>query len=372
MPQPPLHFIVPGSIDRKTGGYGYDRRIIGGLRESGRVVTLHELDGAFPVNDAAALAAAGMIDALPDGAVVVIDGLALPAFDARITKAASRLCFVPLVHHLLCDETSLDDEARQTLGRCERRCLQFAQRVIVTSLATAVSVAATGVPARNISVIVPGVDAPVVDAPALNARMAEPEAASSQDSGKAGLLLMSVGAVIARKGHRVLIRALAPHRDLDWRLKIFGSLDADPALSHDLRGLIAREGLSDRVELVGEVEDARLQAEYRRADIFTLASEYEGYGMAFAEALTHALPVVGSGDGAVGDTVPATAGLLVPVGDVDALSDALGRVLRDESLRQTLSKGAKDAGAQLPSWRVSAARFDHALERARAAFTATK
>ena len=181
---------------------------------------------------------------------------------------------------------------------------------------------------------------------------------------------MCVGAVIARKGHLTLIRALAPLRDLDWRLQCFGSLTTDSNLSDALRQLIAREGLSDRVELMGEVDDARLCDAYRRADIFALASSYEGYGMAFAEALTHGLPIIGSGDGAVHDTVPKAAGILTPVGDVAAMSAALNDIMRDATLRETLSKGAKQAGAQLLNWDAAAHRFESAIEQAQSAFAA--
>ena len=78
---PPLHFIVPGPIDQRTGGYIYDRRIVLGLRASGRSVEVHELAGAYPKIDAVARrAAAGALDAMPPTGMAVIDGLALPAF----------------------------------------------------------------------------------------------------------------------------------------------------------------------------------------------------------------------------------------------------------------------------------------------------
>jgi glycosyltransferase involved in cell wall biosynthesis len=364
MAKSPLHFIVPGSIQTKTGGYGYDRRIVEGLPGLGRDVHLHELNGAFPMNDAVALSETAMIETVPDGGAVVIDGLALPAFAARIEHAASKCCIIPLIHHLLGDETSLSDAERKELGEIERHCLRYARHAIVTSPATAIAVAAAGVSADRISVVEPGVDHPPL------APRDYPE--NSTNSRGAGLLIISVGAVIARKGHLTLIRALAPLRNLDWRLQCFGSLTTDVDLSEALRQLIADEGLSDRVELRGEVDDAQLCDAYRRADIFALASSYEGYGMAFAEALTHGLPIIGSGDGAVCDTVPASAGILVSVGDAAAMSAALGDIMRDATLRETLSKGAKQAGAQLLNWDVAARRFDSAIEQAQSTFTATE
>src|SRR5260221_12042914 len=84
--------------------------------------------------------------------------------------------------------------------------------------------------------------------------------------------------------------------------------------------------------------------------------------MAFAEALSHGLPVVAARAGAVPRTVPESAGLLVPPGDAAALAAALQRVIAAPDLRRRLAAGALAAGALLPDWdqsvRCWAAAFD--------------
>jgi glycosyltransferase involved in cell wall biosynthesis len=79
--------------------------------------------------------------------------------------------------------------------------------------------------------------------------------------------------------------------------------------------------------------------------------------MALAEALSHGLPIVSSRAGAIPATVPADAGILVPPGDVAALTEALRRVLTDDDLRSRLTTAACAAALRLPTWDDAADRF---------------
>ncbi len=112
----------------------------------------------------------------------------------------------------------------------------------------------------------------------------------------------------------------------------------------------------------GAVSPQRLAALYAQADLFVLASRFEGYGMAYAEAIAHGLPVIGTTAGAIPDTVPPEAGLLVAAGDVAALAQALRRVIGDTDQRRRLAGAARAAAPQLPTWRQSAEIFARALE----------
>jgi glycosyltransferase involved in cell wall biosynthesis len=77
--------------------------------------------------------------------------------------------------------------------------------------------------------------------------------------------------------------------------------------------------------------------------------------MAFAEAMAWGLLIVGTTGGAIPETVPASAGLLVAPGDAEALANALTRVIDDASLYAQLAAGAAAAGARLPGWDEAAA-----------------
>jgi SAM-dependent methyltransferase len=96
---------------------------------------------------------------------------------------------------------------------------------------------------------------------------------------------------------------------------------------------------------------------YDSADLFVLPSLFEGYGMAYAEALAHGLPVLGSRAGAIPDTVPADAGLLVEPGSTSALAAALERLITDQELRERLAAGARRARAGCRPGKISARCF---------------
>ena len=346
MSAPAVHLVVPGPLDQRTGGYVYDRRIVHGLRARGREVVVHELTGAHPrADEAARRAAARCLDDIPPGALPVIDGLALPAFAGVIEEQSSP--WVALIHHPLALETGLPVDDAEALAALEGRLLAGAARVIVTSPATRHDVAALGVAPQRIGVVLPGTD------PAPLAR----------GSGGPGASLLCIASLTPRKGHLVLLEALARLPDLDWRLTLVGSLERDPGCARAVLAARERLGLVRQVEVVGEHDEAALAAFYGRADLFVLASFHEGYGMVLADALARGLPVIASRAGAIPDTVPEAAGLLVPPGDAGALAGALRRVIGDPELRRRLAQGATQARQHLPSWKEAARRFAGELDR---------
>src|SRR5882724_10920539 len=92
--------VVPGDLEMRTGGYGYDRRIIAGLRDRGWSVAVLQLADGFPYPTPAMRDdAARAMGAIPDGAVVLVDGLAFGALADEVEREAARLRFVALVHH---------------------------------------------------------------------------------------------------------------------------------------------------------------------------------------------------------------------------------------------------------------------------------
>ncbi len=200
-----------------------------------------------------------------------------------------------------------------------------------------------------------------VDPAAITIALPGTETVTAVKSANPVLQILSVGTLSRRKGHDVLLAALKAVEDLDWQATIIGSKTLDPATSSALERQVEALQLGERVQLLGEVEDTRLH--FTRADVFALASRYEGYGMVFAEALAAGLPIVACHAGAVPEVVPEDAGFLVPVDDVSAFAAALRRLLSDPAERQVRAAASRTAGAELPTWDDTAQIISEALDR---------
>ena len=361
-----LYVVIPGDLATRTGGYGYGRRIIAGLRGRGWTVDVLGLAGDFPAPAPASRAqAARVLRGIPDEALVLVDGLALGALPEEIEREGTRLKVIALVHHPLAAETGIDPALAAALAIGERRALAASRSVVVTSKTTAgCLVDDYAVPAERITVIEPGTDsAPIANSVAQAFRPASANDAALKGCATHHVALLCVATLTPRKAHELLISALAAIPQRHWRLTCAGSLDRDAATVARVRAQLRDAGLEDRVTLAGDMDADALAAEYDRADLFVLPTLYEGYGMAVAEALARGLPVVSTATGAIPDLVGAGAGIVVPPGDLQALTAALSRVIGDPGLRARLAAGAAGVRDRLPAWGAAVAAMAELLER---------
>jgi glycosyltransferase involved in cell wall biosynthesis len=346
-----LVFAVPGDLATPTGGYAYDRRMIAELIGLGWNVEAADIGSTFPRPDARALAdARARLVAVPKRTPIVVDGLAFGAMPEIAAEIAAEHPLIALVHHPLALESGIPAEEAAEFHRSERAALAEASHVVVSSPSVARRLATHyAVAADRITVACPGSEP-------------RPPARGSREGSVA---LLSVGSIVPRKGFDVLAAALAEVKELPWQLTIAGDPSRSPATTAALEADLRRHDLAGRVALAGAVTDERLLALYAEADLFVLPSRFEGYGMAFAEAVAHGLPVIGTTAGAIPDTVPDGAGLLVPPDDSAALAGALRRFLADPDERQRFAAAAREAAVRLPTWRQSAEAFARVIEAAR-------
>jgi glycosyltransferase involved in cell wall biosynthesis len=337
-----IAFVAPGRLTQLTGGYIYDKHVVDGLRRLGYRVAVKRVGERFPNPTVGDLrVAARALASIPDGSVTIVDGLAGGSMPLQIQQEAERLRFIALVHHPLAYETGVSKNDALRLWADERRTLRSARHVVVTSQRTArLLVRRYGIRRAHISCVEPGTE----------------KLLAGRHTRRNSLLC--VATLTPRKGHVTLIRALGRVAHLDWHLICLGSLDRDPATVRRVRHEIRKAGLVDRVTLAGETASrSRLTRYYAAADVFVLPTEYEGYGMAVAEAVASGLPVISTPTGAIPQLVGRDAGILVPRRNVNALARALHRVLAADDVRTKLRTGAMRRRSALRRWTRAVREF---------------
>lgn len=344
-----FYFIVPGSLATPTGGYVYDREMVTALATSHRLAGLINLPGHYPFPSAAAIRAADQaLQSLPDGAAAIVDGLALAPLLPEFRTHAGRLRLTAVVHHPLCDEAGLAAERRAVLFDAERDALALVDAVITTSAATALRLGDFGIGRERIAVVRP---AAIADRPLPCRR--RPDRPPQ---------ILCVGSLIPRKAQDELLRALSPLRRTPWRLTLVGP-PRDPAFARRIRLLARALGLAPRVAMLGPAAPSRMPHHYAAADLFILPSRYEGFGIAFAEALAHGLPVVARRTDAVAEALPAAAAWLPEQGGPRDLTALVRPLLARRAARVAAAAHARTAMRRLRSWRTARREFLSALDR---------
>jgi glycosyltransferase involved in cell wall biosynthesis len=342
-----LTFVTSADYARRTGGWIYDARLLEGLAAIGWRIGRTTLPAGFPEPSALAREhAAAQFRSIADGSLVLVDQLCLGVLPEVADAEGRRLSLVMIVHHPLALEGYHADRTKARLRHSEQEVLRHVAAVIVTSPTTArLLITDYAVPRERIIIAVPGVD----------------RLPLARGSGGPILNLISVGAVVPRKNHELLIGALAGLRRWPWRLTVIGNVERAAEHVGRVRGTIASSGLAGRVRLAGELPADRLARLWAGADLCVSASRHEGYGMALAEALAHGVPVVSTYAGAAGAWIGRGEAKIVPGGRVAPLRAALRAVIGQASLRAALRRGAVAHRRSLPTWQATAIAVDAAL-----------
>jgi glycosyltransferase involved in cell wall biosynthesis len=347
-----VHVVLPGDIDdqaRPSGGNVYDRRVCDGLAALGWSIHEHGVPGNWPwATVGARIGLAGVLGQLPDGALVVIDGLVASAAPEVVIPETDRLRLVVLLHMPL-GQSSLQGRPR------ERAVLSSVASVVTTSQWTRAWVLEHySLPDTRVHVAEPG---------------AEPAALAPGTT--SGGELLCIGAVVPAKGYDLLVDALAQVQDLPWLCTCVGSLELDPGFVDRLRARAQDAGLARRIGFAGPRTGHALDAAYAGADLLVLPSRAETYGMVVTEALARGLPVVAASVGGVPEALGrgddgGRPGLLVPPGDASSLAAALRYWLDDSALRDSLRMAARERRRNLTGWQETVGRVSRVLSGASA------
>jgi glycosyltransferase involved in cell wall biosynthesis len=339
-------FVTVGDTGRLTGGYLYNARVLAELRERGIGVQEIVPCGASPEEQEEVAPRLGTLLDPRRFDMVVVDALARIVCAPWLDSWREERPVVAMVHELpsvAASNAQLDRE------REYEEPLLRADRLISVSGHGGSILENRGVPAARIRIVPPGFD------------RFPPASGSSSPVRDGTVRALCVAQWIPRKGIVDLVQAWTLHERPGAALDLIGETDADPAYAASVRAAIAASPAAPIV-VSGPVDDAALAAAYAAADLFVLPSRYEGYGVVYAEALAHGLPVIACNVGPVPELVGQDAALLVEPGDVEALSGALDLLLQDAALRERMSSAARRRAEELPRWKDTTTGFLRVLK----------
>lgn len=172
--------------------------------------------------------------------------------------------------------------------------------------------------------------------------------------------LFSVGRIVHQKGLDLAMHALAGLKELSWEWRIAGDgpqLDA-------LKLLAQKLGITDRVQFLGWQAREQLIEQYHWSNLFLFPSRHEGMPNAVLEAMASGLPVIASRIAGSEELVSnGETGFLFPSEDIEALRDALRKLISDTVLRQTMGNVARRHMEERYSWVATAKQYALLLEK---------
>jgi glycosyltransferase involved in cell wall biosynthesis len=344
-----LGLVIYGSLEQRSGGYLYDRRLVEALRQSGDQVELislpirryarNLLDNFDP--QLRRRLQTGQYDLLLE------DELNHPSLfwlNRRLRAAGAPI--VAIVHLL----RSGEPRARSLnwiYRRIERAYLRSVSGAVFVSRATGAAVKAL------LGAEIPGVVAhPGRDL--LNGRIDRQKIAAR--AAQAGpLRLVFLGNLIPRKGLHTVLNALQRLPPDAAQLNVIGSPDLHPRYASRIRRWIGR--MNGQVELLGSLPHAAIQGHLMEAQLLVMPSAHEGFAIAYLEGMGCGLPAVAGLAGGSAELVrDGENGFLVPPNDPVVLAERLARLAGDRALLSELGQQALASFEAHPTWEQCADR----------------
>ena len=335
-----LGLLIYGTLDQHSGGYLYDRQLVRELMLAGDDVEIISIQHHKYVRNLLDNFSKPLREKIVGGGfdLLLQDELNHPSLFLMNKKVDTPI--VSIVHHLRSME--LFPRPLQTMfAHIERSYLNTLDGAICNSAPTSHTV-------RQLS------DIPIhIMRPGRN--HLHPMTTTEEIYGKAlnthPLRLVFLGNLIRRKGLHTLLEALATIPRSSWLLRICGDDKVDRSYAGNLTRQTRRLGLEDNVHFLGSVSMDEVENELKSANALIIPSQYEGYGIAYLEAMGFGVvPVASSAGGATEFINHGENGFLLDPGDIEGLRRIIGKIADDRDFLQRLSLEAHRTYNQHPTW----------------------
>jgi glycosyltransferase involved in cell wall biosynthesis len=338
-----IGFVIYGSLDTLSGGYLYDRKLVGHLRARGDDVEIVSL----PWRNYAAHLLDNLRFRLPPGLDLLIqDELNHPSLLSANARPRG-YPVISLVHHLRSSELRPKWQ-NAFYGAVEKRYLNSVDGFILNSQTTKSAVNRLLVNGKPSVVAYPPTDR-------FGEAISEEEIRERAKSGE--LRILFVGNVIHRKGLQTLLNAVK-RQTSKVRVEVVGGLSTEPKYAHEMQRFVAVNGLSSAVAFYGALDHEPLIEIYRRSHVMVVPSSYEGFGIVYLEGMGFGLPAIGTTAGAAGEIISdGVDGFLIEPGDSDLLAGRLEVLAEKREVLIQMSLAARSRYLRQPKWEETASRI---------------
>lgn len=354
-----IGLIIYGSLDTVSGGYLYDRQLVGHLRESGEQVEIISLPwttyGRHLFHNFSTSFYWRLWDAQFD--VLLQDELNHPSLFWLNEKLKGRYPIVSIVHHLRCSEARPAWQNR-LYQQVERRYLASVDGFVFNSETT-----------RRVTEEVLGEERGgkgkrpfIVAPPAANhhQQTISYNQIQARTHALGPLRLLFVGNLIPRKGLHTLLSALARLPAADYQLTIVGSTETNRAYAQQIEQQLTT---LPNVRLLGSLPDAKLAVQFASHHVLAVPSSYEGFGIVYLEGMGFGLTAIGTTAGAAGEIIThGQNGFRIKPDDAANLAAHLQTLQQNRAKLAKMSIAAREHFLTQPTWDDSMGRVHQFLQ----------
>jgi glycosyltransferase involved in cell wall biosynthesis len=351
-----IGLIIYGSLDTVSGGYLYDRKLVGYLRARGDKLKIISLPWSGYGQCLTHNFSKDLLSCLKNACfdLLLQDELNHPSLFWLNGRLRHHISYpiISIVHHLRSSE--VHPPGLMPLYRwVERRYLHSVDGFVCNSQATKQSIVKMVGPNRPFCE-----ELFVVAKPAGN--RFQPEMTKEeldQRSFETGpLRILFVGNLIERKGLHILVKALSQLRQEDWLLDVVGQTTVSPAYTRRIQQQIREADLRQRITFQGVVSDEKLAQHYRQHHLLIVPSQYEGFGIVYLEGMSFGLPAIGTMAGAASEIIHnGQNGYLIHEGQSAVLAQQIRHLGQNRQELARLSCNARQTYLNSPTWAESMA-----------------
>ena len=316
-------FFYPGNINQKTGGYIYENNILKFSKKNKFPINFIELSSNYPEPNIRDLKNLNKLtnNINPDNALI-FDGLVLEGLNPS-ANIFDRFKIIALIHHPLYLE--FKGKKSQEFLKKAIKIYKKIDYFIVTSLSTKKLLSEKfKIKSRKISIVEPGIE--------------KFKKYKKHNSSK--IKLLTCGSIIERKKYDYLIQEIKNITDI--QLHIIGDTSRESKYSNKIKKLINHNKLQNKFILHGKIAQSKLEKLYSICDYYISASEYEGFGMALANATISNLPIISFKTSTIEKTIGKAGVLYFDNHNKDTLKDIISNNCFNNNKYKILKKNIKN------------------------------